>query len=172
MLEAGLDYTICPSPAEEIHDATMSPQELTEENARLKAVAVADRFPKQIVIGADTLVFIDGVPLGKPKDMAEAEAMIGRLVGRTHEVCTGVCLVRREPEAVKCFHVITKVTFRALDGAGIRDYLSKIEPLDKAGGYAAQEFGEQIIEGTEGSWSNVVGLPMERLLEELEVFGG
>jgi len=169
MIEAGLDFTICPSPAEEAHDATLSPAALTEMNAKLKVDAVVDRFPDQIVIGADTLVYIDGEPLGKPRDMTEAEQMLGRLTGRTHQVCTGVCLMKGK-DKVRCFHVITEVTFKNLDVAAIRDYLQKIEPLDKAGAYAAQEHGALIIEKTEGSWTNVVGLPMDELLKELESF--
>lgn len=170
MIEAGLDFIIYPSPAEEAHDASLTAAELTESNARLKAAAVAERFPDQIVIGADTLVYVDGEPLGKPRDMAEAEQMLGRLTGRTHEVCTGVCLIKQSTGNLRSFHVITKVTFRDLNAEAIRDYLQKIEPLDKAGAYAAQEYGELIIEKTDGSWTNVVGLPMAELLEQLETF--
>ncbi len=170
MREAGLDCEIIASPAEELHDEMLAPGELTETNAALKADAVGAVHPECLIIGADTLVYIDGVPLGKPRDMLEAEAMLARLVGRTHEVCTGVCLCRVAPEKRVLFHVVTRVTFRPLAAAEIRAYLSLIEPLDKAGAYAAQEHGERIIERTEGSWTNVVGLPMERLREELARF--
>ena len=170
MQEAGIDCEIIPSPADEIHDAEMSPPALTEYNAAAKARAISQQHPAATVIGADTLVFIDGEPLGKPKDMAEAEAMLLRLVGRTHQVCTGVCLCRAEPAKCLTFHAITDVTFHPLTLPEIRAYHAKIEPLDKAGAYAAQDHGKEIIESTSGSWTNVVGLPMDELREQLERF--
>ena len=94
--------------------------------------------------------------------------MLARLTGRTHEVCTAVCLECRAAGLKREFLVITRVTFRPLDAAGIDHYLTLINPLDKAGSYAAQEHGDVIIERVEGSWTNVVGLPMEALAEELE----
>lgn len=171
MQEAGLGCDIIPSPADEIHDASLSPQALTEHNARAKAQAVSDLHPGTTVIGADTLVFIDCEPLGKPRDMEEAEAMLLRLVGRTHQVCTGVCLCRGGG-AAKCvtFHALTDVTFHDLDLPGIRAYHAKIDPLDKAGAYAAQDHGKEIIRETRGSWTNIVGLPMDELRAELERF--
>lgn len=168
MNEAGYGFEIHASGAEEIHDVSLSPSELTEENARLKAADVAARHPEAVVIGADTLVFLEGAPLGKPRDMKEAEWMLGRLVGKTHQVCTGVCLIHPDAGLSRTFHEITDVTFQSLDGDQIRDYLAKINPLDKAGAYAAQEHGELIIERTQGSWTNVVGLPMEKLGSVLE----
>ena len=168
MNEAGYKFEIHASEAEEIHDASLSPPELTKENARLKAAEVAARHPGAAVIGADTLVFLEGDPLGKPRDMEEAEGMLGRLVGKTHQVCTGVCLIHPEADLSRTFHEVTKVTFQSLDTGQIRDYLAMIDPLDKAGAYAAQEHGELIIEKTEGSWTNVVGLPMEKLGSVLE----
>ena len=171
MQEAGISCEIIPSPADEIHDASLTPQALTEHNAHAKARAISDLHAGATVIGADTLVFIDGEPLGKPRDMAEAEAMLLRLVGRTHQVCTGVCLCR-SGDAAKCvtFHAITDVTFHDLDLDGIRAYHAKIEPMDKAGAYAAQDHGREIIRETSGSWTNVVGLPMEELQDQLAKF--
>ena len=170
MAEAGIECEIIPSPADEIHDASLTPPVLTEYNARLKAEAISELHPEATVIGADTLVFIDGEPLGKPRDMAEAEAMLLRLVGRTHQVCTGVCLSRAEPAKCVTFHSITDVTFHALTLEEIRAYHGKIEPLDKAGAYAAQDHGAEIIRETRGSWTNVVGLPMDELQAQLAVF--
>ena len=167
MEEAGYEFEIIVSPAEEAHDPALKPWELTEANAQLKAEAIAERFADAVVIGADTLVYLDDEPLGKPRDMDDAENMLQRLVGRTHVVCTGVCLCLGGE--AQCFHELTKVTFRNLDTDAIRKYLGMINPLDKAGAYAAQEHGEFIIEKTEGSWTNVVGLPMERLAQELKV---
>lgn len=170
MAEAGIDCQIIPSPADEIHDASLTPPALTVHNARAKAEAISELNPEATVIGADTLVFIDGEPLGKPRDMEEAEAMLLRLVGRTHQVCTGVCLCRAEPAKVVTFHSITDVTFHELTLPEIRAYHAKIEPLDKAGAYAAQDHGAEIIRETRGSWTNVVGLPMDELQEHLASF--
>ena len=96
--------------------------------------------------------------------------MLLRLVGRTHQVCTGVCLCRSEPFKCLTFHAITDVTFHALTLPEIRAYHAKIEPLDKAGAYAAQDHGKEIIKATSGSWSNIVVLPMDELREQLEKF--
>jgi septum formation protein len=163
---AGLAFDVDPSPAEEVHDASIAPSALCELNARLKAEAVASRRPHCTVIGADTLVFIDDEPLGKPADLDAARAMLRRLSGRTHQVCTGVCVVfpggRRHT-----FHELTEVRFRALDAAAIDDYLARIDPLDKAGGYAIQEHGALIVEHITGSHDNVVGLPVAPLLAAL-----
>ncbi len=170
--EAGLKFEVIPADVEELLDPTLPLPELTEENASRKATAVAAGHPDALVIGADTLVTIDGRALGKPEDLEEAVRMLELLAGRTHEVCTGVCLcgVRPgEPDSCVRFHEITRVTFRALTRPQIEDYLRRIDPLDKAGAYAAQQEGSLIIESTAGSWTNVVGLPMERLQTELSL---
>jgi len=160
---AGVSFEVVVSPVEEIHDATIEPERLCGMNAALKADDVASRRPEATVIGADTLVFIDGEPLGKPADLDQARAMLRRLAGRVHKVCTGVCVIfpdgRRE-----VFHETTEVTFHPLDEAGIEDYLKVANPLDKAGGYGIQEFGERIISGIRGDYDNVVGLPVARLV--------
>jgi septum formation protein len=163
---AGLQFEVVASPAEEIHDAAIPLAQLCEENAALKAAAVAVDHPDAVVIGADTLVYLPGEPLGKPKSPEEARAMLRKLSGRTHTVCTGVCMIhpggRRE-----MFHGLTEVEFRQLDEATIELYLSRVHTLDKAGGYALQEHGDLIITGIRGSYSNVVGLPVEEVVERL-----
>src|SRR5690606_19240445 len=110
-----------------------------------------------VVIGADTLVHIDGEPLGKPKDMDEARAMLRRLSGRAHTVCTGVCLVLPGGVA-RAFHELTEVRFRDFDDAVIDAYLGKVNPLDKAGAYGIQEHGEMLVEEILGNFDNVMGL--------------
>ena len=150
----------------------LSCEDLTVENARLKALAVARLRPDAVVIGADTLVYLDEKPIGKPRDLDDAASMLRRLSGRTHEVCTGVAIAARGGSEVRTFHVISHVTFKTLGDAVIRDYHSRIQPLDKAGAYAVQDESAMIIERVDGSWSNVKGLPMERLREELARFGG
>jgi septum formation protein len=163
---AGVIFEIMHSPADEIHDASIPPEELCETNAALKAEAVAAIRPDATVIGADTLVFIDGEPLGKPADLDEARAMLRRLAGRVHKVCTGVCVIfpdgRRE-----LFHDTTEVTFRPLDDAAIEGYLTVANPLDKAGAYGIQESSERIIAGISGSYENVMGLPVGMVMDAL-----
>ena len=163
--EVGLEFDVIPSPAEELHDESMALDQLCEENARLKALAVAQDYPEATVIGADTLVYIDQTPLGKPRSKEEAAAMLMRLSGRTHQVCTGVCIARAGE--VDSFHAITEVVFKKLSEKIIRDYMAKVDVMDKAGSYAVQEHGEMIIEQVRGDYDNVVGLPVGQLLGKL-----
>lgn len=151
---------------DEVHDETLPPQELCAINAAAKAAAVAAEFPGEVVIGADTLVFIDGMPLGKPADEAEAIAMLMRLQGRTHSVCTAVAVFMPDGSR-RDFTETSYVTFRELDEAAIRHYMSLVHVFDKAGAYAIQEQGELIISSFEGDLDNVIGLPVTRLLSVL-----
>lgn len=167
LLEAGYEFEVVDPAVEEVHDESLGCEELTVENARRKALAGARLRPDAMVIGADTLVYLDARPIGKPRDLAEAAAMLRRLGGRTHEVCTGVAIAWRGGRDLRTFHVVSHVTFRPLNEELIREYHARIEPLDKAGAYAVQDESAMIIERVEGSWSNVKGLPMERLSEEL-----
>jgi septum formation protein len=162
----GLVFEVLVSPAEEIHNASMQPAALCELNAVLKAVAVATGRSDATVIGADTLVFIDGEVLGKPADLIAAHGMLRRLAGRTHQVCTGVCVIFPNGTR-KVFHDISEVTFLPLDDAAIRDYFTRVDPLDKAGAYGVQEHGERIIAEICGSFDNVMGLPVAQVLEVL-----
>jgi septum formation protein len=168
--EAGYTFAVVPAEVEELADALLGAEELVRRNAVLKAQEVAARHPETLILGSDTLVALDGEPFGKPGDLEEAFAMLTRLVGRTHSVLTGVCLLHLAEDREVLFVEETKVTFRPLGPEQIRHYLGLINPLDKAGSYAAQEHGEFIIERTEGSWTNVVGLPMERLALALAEF--
>jgi septum formation protein len=164
--EAGLVFEVIASPAEEIHDASIPLAQLCEKNAELKAAAVARQHPGAAVVGADTLVWIDGEPLGKPRDMGEARAMLRKLSGRDHTVCTGVCVVFPGGR-VSCFHDLTRVRFHVLDDQAIDAYFRKANPLDKAGAYGIQESGELIVEGIDGNFDNVMGLPVAKVLEAL-----
>jgi septum formation protein len=168
--EAAVGFRVITVPVEEVHVEEMPLVQLTRLNAELKARSVAAAYPQAIVIGADTLVSVDGMALGKPASLTEAHVMIRRLAGRAHEVGTAVCLVHEATHRAVHFVVVTRVVFRALTDSQIDTYLSLIHPLDKAGGYAAQDHGDMIIDHFEGSLSNVVGLPMERLLLELALF--
>lgn len=164
---AGVVFEVVVSPAEEIHDASLKPEVLCEFNAVLKAVAVAERRPDATVIGSDTLVFIDGEPLGKPADLEQARGMLRRLAGRTHRVCTGVCVIF-PGGGKKVFHGTTEVDFLPLDDAGIDAYFALVNPLDKAGAYGIQEHGERIVAGIRGNFDNVMGLPVDKVVEALE----
>jgi septum formation protein len=163
---AGISFGVVVSPAEEIHDAAMEPEVLCELNATLKAEAVAITRPDAIVIGADTLVFIDGEPLGKPAGPAEARGMLRRLSGRTHRVCTGVCVIFPGGRA-RVFHAITEVDFLPLDDGRINAYLALVDPLDKAGAYGIQEHGEMIVSAIRGGFENVMGLPVDMVVDAL-----
>lgn len=166
MLEnAGLSFEVIPSPAEELHDASMPLHKLCEENAKLKAMAVAKEHPDDLVIGADTLVYIDQTPLGKPHTHDQAVSMLTQLSGRTHQVCTGVCLIKGE--ASECFHEITEVKFKNLTSDDIANYMAQVDVMDKAGAYAIQSYRDLIIEEIRGDFNNVVGLPIDRLLSHL-----
>lgn len=164
--EAGVSLEIVAPDVEEAHDATLKPDQLTVENARRKALAVSQLRPGKIVLGADTLVYVDGDPLAKPADLNEALRMVRRLSGRSHEVATGVVLAR-DGVVMEAFHVITHVTFKPLTDETIRDYHSKVNPLDKAGAYGIQAHTDMLLERMDGSFSNVVGLPVEQVLAAL-----
>lgn len=161
-------FEVVPSDAPELVDEHLSPYELCQLNAHRKARAVAKRFPDALVLGADTLVFLEREILGKPANLAEARRMIARLQGRTHQVITGVSLIHLRPHHERILAVSTDVRFRSLTAGQVRDYLSRMNPLDKAGAYAIQEHGELIIEEISGSYTNVVGLPVERVRAEIE----
>jgi septum formation protein len=156
-------FRILPGVTEEVAHEYLSPLEVCQLNAHRKARVVAKKIPDALVLGADTLVFLDGEILGKPRNLAGARHMLKKLQGRTHQVVTGVCLMHLRAHRERIFAVSTDVLFHPLNDKQIRDYLAKIHPLDKAGAYAIQEFGEMIVSEISGSFSNVVGLPVERL---------
>ena len=158
---------VVPASVEESTDETLRVRELVLLNAQLKSAALWARYPRAVVLGTDTLVCRDGRALGKPADLADAARMLGGLAGRWHEVYSGVCLAWPAEGRVRCFAEETRVKFLPLTAAEIDVYLRLIDPLDKAGGYAAQEHGGHIIASFEGSWTNVLGLPMERLAATL-----
>jgi septum formation protein len=164
----GVEFRVVPSDAREVHSEELTARELSQINAYRKARAVAKRFPDALVLAADTLVYLDAVPFGKPANLAEARGMLARLQGKTHEVVTGVCLTQLRNHRQKMFFESTEVTLHALGPEEIHNYLTRVNPLDKAGSYAIQEHGALIVREILGSFSNVVGLPMERLTAELE----
>ncbi len=168
MRELGAEFQVVPSDAAEIHHEQLTAWEVSQINAFRKARVVSKKFPDALVLGADTLVCLDTALFGKPVDLEEAYSMLDQLQGRTHHVVTAICLLHLRERRQRLLAESTAVTFHALDSAKIRRYLNKVNPLDKAGAYAIQEEGELIIKSISGSYSNVVGLPVERLRAELQ----
>ena len=138
------------------------------ENAMHKAEAVAELNPRALVIGADTVIRFEGKTIGKPADLEDAKRILAMLSGRTHDVTTGVCVRCVEADILVRFEEATHVTFRTLTPRIIDKYVQDVNVLDKAGAYAIKEHGEDIIESTDGSLTNVIGLPVERLRETVE----
>jgi len=166
--QAGFNAFDVVSPnVEESHDATLSPARLTIENAERKARAVAAQASDAVVIAADTLVYVDDEPLGKPDNLEQAVAMLKRLAGRRHQVCTGVALAGPGPAETETFATISHVSFKPLTEEQIHAYHQLCNPLDKAGGYGIQDAPDWLLARLEGSWSNVVGLPIEELIPRL-----
>ena len=166
MQRAGLVFRVETREIEEVNDSSLPPVELCARNASAKAEAVAADFPQATVVGADTLVFLDGRPLGKPADREDAIRMLTALQGRTHSVCTAVAVIlpgggRRD------FAEVSHVTFLPLTREQIEHYIDVVPVLDKAGAYAVQDHAELIIEHVEGDFDNVVGLPVTRLVQTL-----
>ena len=166
----GLKFQVVVGQVDEIQPEHLTPHEICQINAYRKARAVAKKHPDALVLGADTIVCLGTRVFGKPADRVDALRMLGQLQGRTHEVLTGVCLIFLRQHRQKLFAASTSVTFRPLRSPDIQEYLARINPLDKAGAYAIQEHGDMVVERIEGSFSNVVGLPLEQLKEELEAW--
>ncbi|MBL9214539.1 MAG: septum formation protein Maf [Opitutaceae bacterium] len=163
----GVPFEVIPADVTEHEAPDADPREMVRHNAALKAGWVADRHPDATVLGADTTVFVDRTVLNKPRDLAEARAMLRRLSGRTHTVFTGLAVRRRRDGLALDEGVASEVTFRLLDEAAIDRYLARVNPLDKAGGYAIQEHGDLIVAGYTGSLTNIVGLPVEEMKQLL-----
>ena len=161
LAQLGVPFEVVVADVTEHEDPTTEPRQMVAHNAALKADWVSARHPEALVLGADTTVFIDNRVLNKPADLLEAKAMLRRLAGRTHTVYTGVAL-RRARDGLRIDDgVASEVTFKAFDDATIDAYFQIVNPLDKAGAYGIQEGRELIIAGWKGSFSNIMGLPME-----------
>jgi septum formation protein len=165
-----VNFEVLPSHVDEVAYEHLTPLEVCQLNAHRKARATAKKMPDRLVLGADTLVFLDNEILGKPRNAAEARRMLMRLQGRTHQVVTGVSLIHLRTYRERLFAVSTDVLFHPLAADQVNEYLSQINPLDKAGAYAIQEHGDRIVSEISGSYSNVVGLPVEQLRMELEAW--
>ena len=144
--------------------------EITQELALLKAGAVAQHYCDGVIIGADTLVSLNGKLLGKPTDTADAMTMLAQLSGTSHEVVTGVALVDASTARAVVWAETTHVYFRKLHPTEIADYIATGEAADKAGAYGIQERGAAFVRRIEGCYFNVVGLPLASLVERLSGF--
>ena len=165
------DFTILVPDADESYDETATPQEIVSSICRKKAIAARElaKDDEAIIITADTMVFLDGLRLGKPRTEAEAVEMLRSLSGRTHQVCTGVTVCRGETLDTRC--ETTGVVFRPLTEAEILSYVRSGEPMDKAGAYGIQGKAALFVSGIDGDYFNVMGLPLHLLGQMLSGFG-
>lgn len=171
---AGFIFQVVPSTIEEDYQPGEPPEVFVERMAGRKADQVAQRYAQQpavVVLGADTIVVVNGEVLGKPRSSAAAGQIVQKLAGRTHEVITGVALV--EPVTGKRIlrHVRTRVTFLPLSQEEVEAYVASSEPLDKAGAYGIQGWASRFVSGIEGCYFNVVGLPLSLLYSLLRDHG-
>ncbi|MCI6548831.1 MAG: Maf family protein [Coriobacteriaceae bacterium] len=179
--EAGFSLTVVPAGIDETRRDDETPTHLVERLACQKAEATRASLEgtaaEGVLLAADTIVWTeDGDVLGKPEDESAARAMLHELSGRTHHVSTGVCLMQLGPAAAargrRSFVETTRVSFFALTDEQIDAYVASGEPMDKAGAYGIQGRGRILVSGIEGDWANVVGLPIARVVRELEALLG
>jgi septum formation protein len=169
--QLGAAFDIVPADVREVEGEILSAGETARINAYRKARAVAKKHRDALVLGVDTVVALGATLFGKPATLGEAEQILLTLQGKTHLVVTGVCLLHLRAHRHRIFFEETSVTFAPLTRERIRSYHSQVNPLDKAGAYGIQEKGEMLVEAISGSYTNVIGLPLERLAEELAAFG-
>lgn len=165
----GLEYTLYIRDIDESYPESLKTTEVAEfiANKKAEAFTVAE---EGVMITADTIVVVDNEILGKPNDAEDAFAMLKKLSGRKHQVITGVCVVAKDKKT--SFSVTTDVYFKTITDTDINFYIENYKPFDKAGAYGIQEWiGVTAIEKIDGSYTNVVGLPTERLYTELKNFG-
>lgn len=168
-LDLAFDVRVLPDIAENFPE-TIEPKDVAEYISKVKANAYLDTITeKELVLTADTVVIIDREILGKPHDAEQAKAMLHKISGRKHQVVTGVCLTTKERQ--HSFSVSTDVTFKELSDAEINYYVETYEPFDKASAYGIQEWiGYVGVTSLEGSYFNVMGLPVQRIWTELNKF--
>ncbi len=171
MKQAGIEFTVIPSECEERIEPDLSPDACVAQLAEQKARDIAIRHPEAWVIGADTIVVIDGNILGKPSSKTEAASMLRRLSGRTHQVLTAFTLIHWATDKHIGRTVSTDVLFKPLSDAEIAWYIATDEPFDKAGAYALQGIGAFMVKAVYGSYTNVIGLPICELMETLVAEG-
>jgi septum formation protein len=165
--QAGLQFTVVPSRFDERAVSMSAPESYVRKLAENKAEDVAKYYPEHWVIGADTIVLINNQILGKPATRVEAENMLQKLSGKIHQVFTGYCIRCKVREQIHSDAVCTDVQFKQLSNQEIQWYVDTEEPYDKAGGYAIQGLGSFLVKKINGSYTNVVGLPVCEVMEFL-----
>ena len=165
--QAGLSFTVVVSGIDEDAVPKTAPDNYARTLAEAKANDIADQYPDSWVIGADTIVLIDGMILGKPGSRDNARKMLRRLSGQTHQVITGYCICRKASGQKVSETVVTQVRFKSLSDQEIEWYVHTSEPFDKAGAYAIQGLGTFLVKSVNGSYTNVVGLPVCEVIEFL-----
>ena len=163
------DFKVIPAKNEESIDPALPPQQAVLYVAEKKAEEVSALYPKEVVVGADTTVFCQNIPLGKPKDCDDAKEMLKMLSGKVHKVITAA-VIAIGGQAVSSFAEETEVEFYPLSEEEINLYVKSGEPMDKAGAYGIQDKGSLLIKGIRGDYYNVMGLPVSRLYRELKAF--
>jgi septum formation protein len=171
LAQAGFEFEIVGRQNAERFDVDLTLRELTTLNAVQKGMSIARMHPDKVVLAADTLVAFGGEVIGKPSKLEDAARILRRLSGQTHDVCSAVVICHHAEARSTIFQEISRVRFFRLTDAQIDKYLREVNPLDKAGAYAAQRKGAEIIDRIEGSYTNVVGLPMEKTVAALAEFG-
>jgi septum formation protein len=169
--QLGLDFDVNPSDVEENVIPGESPREHVIRLAEAKAIDVGNRFPDDWVIGADTIVYVNGIILGKPKNQEEAMEMLRLISGKEHRVLTGISVCHHKKGKSECEAVETTVKVKPLSSVEMEWYIGTGEPFDKAGGYGIQGIGSFMIESINGSYTNVVGLPLCELMQILTRLG-
>ena len=165
------EFTVLSPQIEELEDGAEL-EKVPQENALLKAAAVAELYPEAFVLGADTAVFAGGKMLGKPASEAEASAMLRSLSGRTHKVISGVALICRKKNWSSLWSEVSEVTFKELSSREIAGYMAVVNVLDKAGAYAIQEHPELLGATWKGELENIIGLPLVKLQKILQEIRG
>jgi septum formation protein len=155
----GIAHVAAPSELDELSE-TKDPKRLVVELAECKATIVAPRHPSNYILAADSVVALDGDVFGKPRGPEDAIKTLSHLRGRVHQVVTGVALVNLQLQTIRTSFVTTHVAMRDASDAEIAAYVATGEPLDKAGSYAIQGLGGALVDGIEGCYTNVIGLPM------------
>jgi len=157
----GVKFEVIPARVTEFEDPTADPKYMVTHNASLKADWVANLYPDALVLGADTTVFIDGTVLNKPANLTDSKRMLRKLSGKTHTVYTGIAMRRISDSLTLNEGISSEVTFKALTDEEIDSYVLKVNTLDKAGAYSIQDHTDMIIECYSGSFTNIMGLPVE-----------
>jgi septum formation protein len=166
----GLNFKVRPSHVKEIYQDHLTPLEYTQQNARNKGEAIAEKYRDHIVLSADTIVVLNNQIIQKPKDEKDAREILEKLSGKTHQVITSFGIMQKNAGKVLLDHEITEVQFRKLSRDELHAYINTGEPFDKAGGYGAQGAGALLIKHVNGCFYNVVGLPLQKFFLDLDRF--